>query len=265
MVADHNPDEFRDERGFWAALCASYEAKGIDLPRLIQSWAKAKRDSLVDWATEKDFDTLCELGCGRFPLAIALWVIEASQHAAKKWRETIGSARRRDQVIRTLRKAADSLEEINETFIEVMLRDANITLDQDIRRLLSMDPTRSNTPGIAAWPKFAPAPHPATVIRTLRLYARALGMFEAISEETQAHSAESLPRYLISAYVKRATGTFHDREVSALIGSALRTTTYYDEPAHRMWRSRNYEQLEKGFSSLADLLICIGVITSQEA
>jgi len=86
-------------------------------------------------------------------------------------------------------------------------------------------------------------------------------MFYAVSEETQAHSSDSIPKYLISAYVKRATGDFHDAQVSALIGSALGTGTC-DETAHRMWRSRNYAQLEQEYSSLADLLMGIGVVTA---
>jgi hypothetical protein len=88
-------------------------------------------------------------------------------------------------------------------------------------------------------------------------------MVEALSAETQAHSAESLPKYLLSAYVKQATGDFHDREVSALIGSAL-GTGIYDETAHRMWRSRNYEQLDKTSSALANLLLGFGVVVSSK-
>lgn len=59
-------------------------------------------------------------------------------------------------------------------------------------------------------------------------------------------------------------GSFlHDVEVSALIGSALGREGY-DETAHRMWRSRNYERLEKGNSSLVQILLGIGVVTARK-
>jgi hypothetical protein len=192
-------------------------------------------------------------------------VIERSQHAAEMWRSTIGTTRRRDQVVGALLKAADALEEVHERFITALLQDMRVSLDNDLRSMLGDDPTSPNMPStFAKWPNNAPAPHPATVVKALRLYARALGMFDTISKETQAHSAESFPRYLISAYVKRATGSFHDRDVSTLIGSVVCSPTY-DEIAHRMWRSRNYKKLEKEFSFLTELLVGIGVVTSQTA
>ena len=138
----------------------------------------------------------------------------------------------------------------NERFITALLQDLKVSLDKDLRFVLGGDPTSQSAPAsFAKWPSNAVAPHPATVVKALRLYARLLGMFDAISEETQAHSAESFPKYSISAYVKRTTGSFHDREVSTLIGSVV-CRPAYDEIAHRMWRSRNYEKLGKEFSFL---------------
>jgi hypothetical protein len=158
-------------------------------------------------------------GSSSLSLAIGISVIERSQHVAEIWRTTIGTARRRDQVVRALTKAADALEEVHESFITALLQDLKASLDKDLRSMLSRDPASPDTPaGFSEWPSSAPAPHPATVVKALRLYARFLRMFDDISDETQAHSSESFPKYLISAYVKRVTGSFHDREVSMLIG-----------------------------------------------
>jgi len=112
------------------------------------------------------------------------------------------------------------------------------------------------------WPKSAPAPHPSVTIRALRFYASSLRKFDRISNDTGISSSDMLAKYAISAYVHRASGGFHDAEVSTLIGAVLRSV--YDETAHRMWRSRNYERIDVGFSFLPNLLVGIGVVTSSQ-
>jgi hypothetical protein len=234
--------------------------KGLDLRQLVHLAAMQKRKSLVQWASEADFDELCQDGCSEVSLALTLWGIEVSQSIEQTWRSAVPSARRRRQTIRILEKAADVLEEIQNSFVTAIPQEVKKSLPDNPRKSLPSDLEIISTAKIE-WPEYAPAPHPATTIRALRLYAGALGMFHAMSEETQAHSSDSVPKYLISAYVKRATGDFHDAQVSALIGSAL-GREIYDETAHRMWRSRNYEQLEKEYSSLAEFLMGIGVVTA---
>jgi len=258
------PEAFPEIADFWKVYCSIHAGKGLDVPELIRSWAAAKRKSLAKWSTETTFDELCQHGCSSISLAVALSAIEVSQQAASRWQRTVGPKRRRDQIIRSLTKAATALEEVHEKFIDTTLQDLSASLDPDLRRLLSLDPLLPEGQRLTPeWPEVAPAPHPATIVRALRFYARFFGMVEALSAETQAHSAESLPKYLLSAYVKQATGDFHDREMSALIGSAL-GTGIYDETAHRMWRSRNYEQLDKTSSSLANLLLGFGVVISSK-
>ena len=190
-----------------------------------------------------------------------MWTIEASKSALRKWQSAIGSARRRDQIIRSLTHAADVLEEVNEKFITAALNDLGVSIDPAIRKAMSADPSQMGRSNFwPEWPSSAPVPHPATTVRALRLYAKSLGFFQVISQETEANSADSFPKYLISAYVRRATGDFHDRQVSALFGSSAKRESY-DETAHRMWRRRNYKKLEKSFGLLADLLHGIGVVT----
>jgi hypothetical protein len=248
QMADRNHDEFREIRELWNVLCSISASQGVDAGNLALGWAKAKRNSLLKWASENSFDELCNAGCSPVSLAISLWAIQACRRWQKTWRVTIGSVRRRDQIVRSLENAANNLEELQNSFYGALLEDLREssndieTGDNDIHSLNAEH----------TWPSYAPGPSPSTTIRALHLYARVLGFFDTISEETQAHSAETVSKYLISGYVNRATGKFHDPEVSALIGSALETGTY-DETAHRMWRSRNYEQLETGFHKLAEL------------
>jgi hypothetical protein len=262
-MSEQNKDEFKELRELWNLLCSINVSKSLDLPQLVQLLAMRKREVLVQWTSEADFDELCREGCSEVSLALALWAIEASQSIEQRWRKTVPSARRRKQIVRILEKAADVLEELQNSFSAAILEGVKKSLPEDLRKSVNLESGILNIVSNMKpkWPQNAPAPHPANTIRALRLYARVLSMFHAISEETQAHSSDSIPKYLISAYVKRATGDFHDAQVSALIGSALGSGTY-DETAHRMWRSRNYEPLEEECSSLVELLMGIGVVTA---
>jgi hypothetical protein len=77
-------------------------------------------------------------------------------------------------------------------------------------------------------------------------------------------SLVELFKYVLASYVKRSTGRFHDRNVSALIG-ALTQSSDFNEVAQRMWRSRNYKRLDKHFSWIAALLVAMSVAMRQPA
>ena len=187
---DQDRDEFQEIREFWAVFCSIHSTKGLDLPLLVHRWIETTRESLSKRAAEISFDELCAAGCSPVSLTIALSAIRISERAAEKWRDTIGSTRQRDKIIRTLKKSADVLEAVNERFIDVLLRDARLALGEDLRESLSADSIQSPLQTNVEWPAYAPAPDPAIVVRALRLSARVLGMFEAIAEKTQAHSRE---------------------------------------------------------------------------
>lgn len=57
-------------------------------------------------------------------------------------------------------------------------------------------------------------------------------------------------KYAFAGFVKRVTGTYHDREVSAVIGAALQNSDYHME-AHRFWRKRMYDRLERTVPAVA--------------
>jgi hypothetical protein len=50
--------------------------------------------------------------------------------------------------------------------------------------------------------------------------------------------------YLLSSYVEKATGGQHDACVSGLV-AAVRESSY-DEDAHKSWRSRNMQKIDRG-------------------
>jgi len=253
------PNEFPEIRSLWEVYCSIRSQKGFDIPKILRSWVGLKRDSLAHWGTQQFFDELCESGCNDLAISIVIALLDRLQRGAEIWRATTGKKRDREQTVRALLKAAEALEALNEGFVTALLRDMNASLDPDLRAILSLDTVTSKSLGLSGqWPINAPAAHPADVVKALRLYVRVLRMFDDLSQQTHMHSSSSLPKYLLSAYVKRVTGSFHDKEVSALIGSALKTT--YDEVTHSMWRSRNYDQLDETSSGLAELLVGIGAV-----
>jgi len=55
------------------------------------------------------------------------------------------------------------------------------------------------------------------------------------------------------------TGRFHDRSVSGLVGEVLGPSDY-NEVAQRMWRSRNYERIDKHYSWITRFLVAMSVV-----
>ena len=49
-------------------------------------------------------------------------------------------------------------------------------------------------------------------------------------------------RCVLTAYVKRATGEWHDKEVAVLLSAS--NETYYDEDMHRQWRLSHLHEIE---------------------
>lgn len=252
------PNEHASLRRLWDNYLSIRAKQGIDMADEFHQWAIAKRDSLKKFGADRSFDELCRSGCQSLPLAMILASIRPLVSLEMKWREVLGSPRQQGQRIRALEKAAVALEDLQASFADAVLADYRRLVPPDmlesVRKEL-INPSDLET----IWPKTT-APHPATTIHTLRQYVSFLGKFGSIAEETRISSPDMLWKYTLSAYVKRATGGFYDAQVSALIGAVLNEV--YDETAHRMWRSRNYERMDADFSFLAKLLISIGLVTS---
>jgi hypothetical protein len=190
---------------------------------------------------------------------IVMAIIQPLESFEKNWREFTGTTRAREQKIRTIKKAASELENLVGTIANVLVQDSRSSMNSDSRESLREEIINPGDNVLISLMN-AGVRHPATTISDLRLYASVLDMIQSFENETNVTSSDMLVKYLMSAYVFRATGRFHDEEVSALIGNAL--GIIYDETAHRMWRKRNYERIDKTLTGIADMLTEFGVVAT---
>ena len=95
---------------------------------------------------------------------------------------------------------------------------------------------------------------PSRLVSEVRFWATMIKIDLKLADELQVYSLAELTRYLLVGYVRRATGTFCDRNVSGLTG-AIVDSPDHNEVAQRMWRYRNYNRLETHLSWIPDLLL----------
>jgi hypothetical protein len=103
----------------------------------------------------------------------------------------------------------------------------------------------------------------SSLVSELGFYIRLINGADRIAVDTESHSLVEVCKYLLASYAKRATGNFHDRNVSGLIEELSGSS--YEELAQRMWRRRNYSRLDKHSSWLTDILIAASVVIAQSA
>ena len=106
-------------------------------------------------------------------------------------------------------------------------------------------------------------PSPLGTAKGLEQYAEMQRWREWIKEFAGVASLLDVAKYAFSGAVKRITGTYHDREVSALIGATLQESEYHME-AHRFWRKRMYSRLDRNLPFAALLLQAANSILSQK-
>lgn len=85
---------------------------------------------------------------------------------------------------------------------------------------------------------------------------------DQLAAHLEVDSLSEFARYLLVAYVTRATDTFNDRQLSGLLAK-LKGPRDYSEEAQRMWRFRNKRRLDKHFNRIADMLLDLGVVISR--
>jgi hypothetical protein len=93
-------------------------------------------------------------------------------------------------------------------------------------------------------------PSPTVVANGLHFYADILKRRERIYRLAGTNSLVDVAKYAFAGVVRRATGTYHDREVSAVIGAALQDSDYHME-THRFWRKRTYNRLDQNLPAAA--------------
>jgi hypothetical protein len=104
---------------------------------------------------------------------------------------------------------------------------------------------------------------PSRLVAELRFYARMLDFLNRVPSATNTRSLQEFVKFVLTDYVKDATGRFRDRNVSGLLAEVVGSPDY-NEVAHRMWRHRNFPRMKKHYSRLSDVLLNIGqVLTSR--
>ncbi len=233
-------DGYKEEQALWSAYRESRQSRKIDIDRLFAEWAAQEQQKLALPGAREDFAELCKHGCNPQVLAAIIALIRYSPRLEAIWAVIVGPPESRQQATRSLENAAATLEEVFGTFIAVE--------DEKDR---------------AKFAKIERIP-PSRMVSELRLYGRVINLAALLAVDTEAHSLGEVSKYILSSYANRTTGRFHDRNVSGLIGE-IANSPEYNEVAHRMWRNRNYERLEKHFSRITEFLVAMSVVIARPA
>jgi hypothetical protein len=227
------------ELSFWNAYRDLQRAKGYDPDLVLKEWAKEQEKSLTSPGPREEFAELCKDGCLPQGLALLVAILRYSPMLETYWVEIVGNPDKRDKTARALEKAAQTLEAV---FGDI------VASEKSKKEVLS---------------KIGRLPI-SSVISELRFHIQVVNFARSLSADTGTRSPAELSKYLLSSYVKRMTGRFHDRSVSGLIGAVLGSQEY-DEVAQRMWRSRNYRRLDKHFAWMTNLLVAVSAVIAHPA
>lgn len=236
MTATDKPkiEELEVERTLWSAFRDTHLAKGINVDQEFAQWAAEQTKGLPSPGAREDFNELCQGGCTSQVLAAIVALMRDSPGLEIFWETVIGSPPKRQKAIRTLERAAATVEEIFGGFIAMADQNA------------------------ATFTKMGRIP-PSRMVSELRLYIRVLNLAQSVRKVTGSHSLAEVSKYLLSSYVQRMTGTFRDRNVSGLVAEVTGSVEY-NEVAHRMWRSRNHRRLDKHYSWMTNILVAASVV-----
>jgi hypothetical protein len=233
-------DAYKHEQALWNAYRQTRQSANIDIDEVCADCAEHVRQGLPSPGAREDFDELCKDGCHAQAVAAIITLIRYCPQLEDFWKMIVGPPEKRQRIIKGLENAAAALEEVFE--IPIALEDER---------------NREEFAKIGRIP-------PSRMISELRVYGRLIKLTESLRVDTEAHSLAEVSKYFLSSYVKRMTGSFHDRNVSGLIGEAAGLPECNDV-SHRMWRHRNYERLEKNLSGMTDLLVAISVVMNRPA
>lgn len=233
-------EELGAEMDFWNTYCELRRAKGFDPDKVLKQWAAEQEKSLTSPGPREEFAELCKDGCLPQGLALLVALFRYSPLLETFWGEMVGNPDNRDKATRALENAAQTLEG---------LYGAVLASEKEGKT--------------AIFAKLGRLPI-SSVVSELRFHARFINFAKSMSADTETRSPTELSRYLLSSYVKRMTGRFHDKSVSGLIGEVVDSEDY-NEVAQRMWRSRNYRRLEKHFSWMTRFLVAMSVVIAHPA
>jgi len=231
---------YEDVQALWNLHRQSRLSAGVDIDQFYADCAEYVKQGLPSPGAREDFAELCKDGCHAQAVAAIITLIRYCPQLEDFWKMIVGPPGDRERVIRALENAAAALEEVLK--IPIALED---------------EKNREEFAKIGRIP-------PSRMISELRVYGGLIMLVESLRADTEVHSLAEVSKYFLSSYVKRMTGSFHDRNVSGLIGEAAGLPDCNDV-SHRMWRHRNYERLEKNFSGMTDLLVAISIVMNRPA
>jgi hypothetical protein len=255
---DRSEEKLAALQNLWDTYRSIFARNGLDIAAKCANWSEQKRQTLANYDKDR-FDDLCKEGCKVLPLAILIAVIQPLRSIEKQSTKITGTPRLRRQKIRTLDKAAVVLEDLLGSATDVLAADYRGSIDTNPLKEPPLEPIHRIDNSLS-WAAENYVPHPAIAILALRTYTSILQVLIDARNDTGVTSSDMLAKYLFSSYVYRATGQFHDSEVSTLIGAALGIT--YDETAHSAWRHRNYKRIDKKLSGIADIVADLSKVSA---
>ena len=174
----------------WSLQGRIWLKRGFNLNEVFLQWAQRQKETFQNPGSRGDFDELCDH-------AGLLFLTRRSPKLAPFWATIVGDPKARRKTIQTLESAANTLERALGLFIALE--------DDAVRQDLQ---------------EFEMIP-PSALASELRLYSRLIGLAAILKSDAETRSPVELARFLLTHYVKRATGRPHDRNVSTLLGDGL--------------------------------------------
>lgn len=195
-------EELAGEAELWNAYREVWRSRGFDVARLHAEWAAEVKQGLTSPGAREDFAELCAAGCLPQSLAVLFGLLRYSPLLERFWAEMVGQPSNRKKAIRKLENAAQTLE----------------MLYGDVLALGSKEENERFT-------KIGRIPV-SRMVSELRAHIKFIRFAETIRADTETHSPAELARYLLTGYVKRVTGDFHDRNVSGLLAEIVGPPDY---------------------------------------
>lgn len=232
-------EDLAAELDFWNKYREVHSAKGVDIARLYAAWTTELAKGLTSPGAREEFAELCETGCFPQGLAALILILRRAPLLETFWTEMVGNPSNRAKATRALEDAAQTFESLY-----AGARGPGTDADSELSKIGRIPITR--------------------IVSELRFHIKFINFAQLLAADTETHSPAELAKYLISGYVRRMTGDFHDRCVSGLIGEAI-SSDLYTEEAHRMWRNRHYERLDKHYSWMVKLMVAASVVMQHTA
>jgi hypothetical protein len=217
-------EELAEELAFWNTYREVCRARKVDIARLYSEWAAELETDLTSPGARENFVELRKAGCFPQGLAALVLLLRYAPSFEKLWADMVGQQRNRDEATRSIESAAQTLETLYAGVIALGKNAENEYFTKIGRIAISR------------------------VVSELRFHVKFINSAQLLKADTETRSPAEVARYLLTGYVRRMTGRFHDECVSGLVGEIVKGTDDYNDVAQRMWRSRNYKRLEKHYS-----------------